>query len=249
MACGLVLVKVMSRLRSAGLAGAMAGLLALAVALPLDTLVHDLAFRYVVSHEVRLLANGYTQLGTAWAAAGLLGALAIVAHRTADAGLYRVSLGGLAGVAVGSLALQAVKHVACRARPHLVDGWGVDEAEPRVAVPASSGTLGFFHWPCLRDSRYQGFPSGHATVAFAVAAALCQAVPPRRPLWLAVAGGVGVSRILLNAHFLSDVIGGGLLGWCGGRVGLWLVDHYLPFAARPAGIPARGEPGRGTPSA
>ena len=235
----------MSRLRFANLATITAGLLALTVALPLDAPLHDLTFRYVVSHEVRLVANGLTQLGTAWAAAGLLGSLAIVAHRTADPVLFRASLGGLAGVGLGGLTIQIVKHLACRARPRLVDGWGIDASGPRVAPPASTATFGFFHWPCLRDSRYQGFPSGHATVAFAVAATLCHAVPARRRLWFAIAGGIALSRILLNAHFLSDVIGAALLGWWAGRGGIRLVDHFVPLPASQASIPANGRAERG----
>lgn len=220
----------MLRLRGAsGRIGAIVCLVAVLAVIPLDVPLHDLAFRYVVSHEVRLVANGVSMLGTAWASAGLLGTLGVVAYRTADTGLLQASLGGLVGIVAGSLAIQVVKRVACRARPHLVDGWGVDVTGPPAATPAPPGAvLGFFYWPCLRDSRYQSFPSGHATVAFAVAAALTQAVPSRRRTWLAGAGGVGLSRVLLNAHFLSDVLGAAVLGWWAGRLGLRLVAAFVP---------------------
>jgi membrane-associated phospholipid phosphatase len=188
--------------------------LVVATALPIDPLVHDFTFRHVVSHEVRLLANGVTQLGTGWAAGGLLGALAVVGRRTGDAALVRASLGGLGGVALGSVAGQAVKQLACRGRPGLVDGWGVDAVGPAgQPIPGAADVPGFFHWPCFGDSRYHSFPSGHAAIAFAVAAALARAVPARRRVWLVVATAVAASRVLLNAHFLSDVLGGALLGW------------------------------------
>ena len=196
----------------------------LAAATPTDEILHDLVFRHVVSHEARLLANGFTLLGaTEVASAGLL-ALAVFAHRTVDAPMWQAAVGGVAGVLLGGLSSQTVKHVACRARPRLVDGWGVGAATP----PDAPTRRGFFHWPCFGDRGYHGFPSGHATTAFAVAAALAGWAPPRRRSWiLAAACGVGASRIVLNAHFLSDVLGGALLGWWSGEAGVRLVVRYL----------------------
>jgi membrane-associated phospholipid phosphatase len=241
--------------RAAGARTLIAGVIALVLTLPLDPILHRLAFRYVDSHGVRLLANGVTLLGTAWAGAGLLGGLALVAYRTADLDLWRASLGGLTGVAVANAAAHVVKQIACRARPRLVDGWGVDAvpvpgagASPPAPADADPGGPGFFHWPCLVDSRYHSFPSGHATTAFAVAAALARAAPGRRRVWLAVAGGIGASRVLLNAHFLSDVVGGAVVGWWGGHLGQRLADRFLPrrLASWPVG--AALKPGPGTQS-
>jgi membrane-associated phospholipid phosphatase len=220
----------------AGARALIVGLIALVFTVPLDPILHCLAFRYVNSHEVRLLANGVTLLGTAWAGAGLLGGLALAAYRTADVDLWRAGLGGLAGIAVANAAGHLVKQVACRARPRLVDGWGVDAVPPpgAGASPPSSelealgGFAGFFHWPCLVDTRFHGFPSGHATTAFAMAAALSRAAPGRRRVWLAVAAGIGASRVLLNAHFLSDVIGGAVIGWWGGGLGQRVAERLLP---------------------
>jgi membrane-associated phospholipid phosphatase len=227
----------MPRLGRGARVGTVVMLVALLAALPLDTALHDLTFRYVVSHDVRLVANGFTRLGTAWAAAGVLGGLAAMARWTADTPLLRATLGGLIGIAVGSAAIQVVKHVACRARPHFVEGWGVDAVSPAngPAPPFSGG--GFFHWPCFADSRYHSFPSGHTTVAFAVAAALSQVVPTRRRLWIAVAVGVGLSRVVLNAHFLSDIVGGALLGWWAGYLGVVVATRLAPLpATAPAAV-------------
>jgi membrane-associated phospholipid phosphatase len=106
--------------------------------------------------------------------------------------------------------------------------------------------VGFFHWPCVRDSRYHSFPSGHAATAFAVAAALSQAVPGRRRAWLAIAGSVGLSRILLNAHFLSDVLGGALVGWWAGEAGVRLATRFVSWRRRAtAGVDGAGTEGRG----
>ena len=204
-----------------------AAVLALAVlsaAGPADEMLHDFVFRHLVSHEVRMLANGLTLLGTTEVAtAGLIG-LAVAGYRTADAPMWQAAVGGVAGVLLAGLTIQVAKHIACRARPRLVDGWGVGAATP----PDSPALRGFFHWPCFGESGYHGFPSGHAATAFATAAALTGWVPSRRRGWLlAVASAVGASRIALNAHFLSDVLGGGLFGWWSGEVGLFLVSRYV----------------------
>ncbi|HSE94930.1 MAG TPA: phosphatase PAP2 family protein [Methylomirabilota bacterium] len=202
----------------------------LAALLPVDEAVHDFIFRHAVSHEVRLAANGFTLLGTTWAGAGLLGVLAVGGYRTGDVALWRAGVGGLAGLALGGLTVQVVKYVVCRARPRLVEGWGVGPS----TRPDDSAAIGFFHWPCLGRRNLNSFPSGHATTAFTVAVALTAVAPGRRRLWLGVASGIGVSRVALNAHFLSDVVGGGLIGWWAGQVGLDLVARLDRRTRRPS---------------
>jgi membrane-associated phospholipid phosphatase len=225
-----------TRLGRAGLIQAAVLLLVVVTtATPLDEWIQDLVFRYVVGHEGRLLSNGVTELGTSEVGAALLGGLGVLAYWTADPALWRTSLGGLAGLAVGGGAAQLLKHATCRARPRLVEGWGVGDPEP----PDRPDRRGFFHWPCFARWRYHSFPSGHANTAFTVAAALSAAVPGRRWLWLAVAGGVGFSRVILNAHFVGDVVAGGLLGWWGGQVGLAIADRWLPALPGRRGRPLR----------
>ncbi|HUN55392.1 MAG TPA: phosphatase PAP2 family protein [Smithella sp.] len=59
---------------------------------------------------------------------------------------------------------------------------------------------------------WTSFPSGHAQTAFALATA-ATILKPRLgiPLFV-IAGVVGISRIILNAHYLSDVIAGAGIG-------------------------------------
>ena len=210
----------------------------LAAATPTDEMLQDFVFRYVVSHEARLFANGFTLLGTAEVATVGLVALAAVAHQAVDGPMWQAAVGGIAGVLLAGLSTQVVKHVACRARPRLVDGWGVGASTP----PDAPTRRGFFHWPCFGEGRYHGFPSGHAATAFAVAAALASWAPRRRGWILAAASGVGASRVLLNAHFLSDVLGGALGGWWAGEVGVRLVLRYVAprWRARMPGRVPRG---------
>ena len=56
------------------------------------------------------------------------------------------------------------------------------------------------------------FPSDHATLAFAVAAALVGAGARRGWVFLIAAAILSASRIYVGTHYLSDVIGGALTG-------------------------------------
>lgn len=65
----------------------------------------------------------------------------------------------------------------------------------------------------------QSFPSGHATQAFAVASVIAADYPE---WWVQVvsygaAGVVGLARIEQNAHFMSDVVAGAIIGTVVGR--------------------------------
>ncbi len=57
-----------------------------------------------------------------------------------------------------------------------------------------------------------GSPSSHAAVAFGAAGVLIHLFPRARWVWLALAAGCAITRVLARAHFLSDVVGGAILG-------------------------------------
>jgi undecaprenyl-diphosphatase len=92
--------------------------------------------------------------------------------------------------------------------------------------------------------RNPSFPSGHAanTTALIVSAVLvvwCVADPSRRTrMWVSIGGAVivtamGLTRLVLNVHWLSDV----LAGWCiGAAVGLAVSGLLL--AVRPLNLDA-----------
>lgn len=92
-----------------------------------------------------------------------------------------------------SLAVQILKHLIGRPRPWLSDQ-GIVHLRPSLV------------------NGYDSFPSGHAVSAFAVAVVLARFYPRGRWLFYGLAILVGISRLYLDIHYTSDVIGGAVLG-------------------------------------
>jgi membrane-associated phospholipid phosphatase len=78
-------------------------------------------------------------------------------------------------------------------------------ARPHTGLP------GEFHGPTM-NSKFFGFPSGHATSAFAPAAAVAVAAPVVGVPCLIFASSVSWSRMQLNRHRPLDVMTGAALG-------------------------------------
>jgi membrane-associated phospholipid phosphatase len=68
------------------------------------------------------------------------------------------------------------------------------------------------------------FPSGHSAAAFAGAWLLRRHYPRLAPLWYAIAGMVGFSRIYLGAHYPGDVLSGALSGTAIAEAARWVID-------------------------
>lgn len=113
----------------------------------------------------------------------------------------------VASAALAGLASEAIKLLVRRERPGPHDGAYVFRAF--IDDPWKTGGL--------------GFPSGHAAVAFGAAFALARCFPRSRWVWLLLAAGCGYTRLAAQAHFLSDVAGGLLVGWAAAL----LVDRTL----------------------
>jgi len=73
-----------------------------------------------------------------------------------------------------------------------------------------------------------GYPSGHTTVAFAVATLVAGSLPRRwRGVPYCLATIVAVSRLFFGAHLPLDVVGGAALGICIGTLGRFLLNEAL----------------------
>ncbi len=66
--------------------------------------------------------------------------------------------------------------------------------------------------PFAYDDLYSSFPSGHSAAVGAFFGAFSMLAPRLRPLFLAGALTIGVSRVIVGAHYPSDVAAGLLLG-------------------------------------
>jgi len=75
------------------------------------------------------------------------------------------------------------------------------------------------------------FPSGHATIAWAMAVVLSHKEPKLRWVLYVLAFFISLSRIYVGKHYPSDIIVGGLVGWGIGR-GSLMVGHYLKKTRR-----------------
>jgi undecaprenyl-diphosphatase len=116
-------------------------------------------------------------------------------------------------IALPSLVVTILKRVIGRARPFV--GGHIDP---------------FLYMPPIWRPDYASMPSGHATAAFAAAAAAGLLWPRLRIPMLAYALLIAVSRVVLDAHYLSDVIAGAAAG----TVGALVVHDW--FAARRLGF-------------
>jgi membrane-associated phospholipid phosphatase len=65
--------------------------------------------------------------------------------------------------------------------------------------------------PFTFRAAWNAMPSGHATTAMTLAFILSCLWARGRPLWLALGILLAISRIMVNAHYLSDTLGGAAL--------------------------------------
>lgn len=73
---------------------------------------------------------------------------------------------------------------------------------------------------------FQSFPSGHSQVVFTVTFLVGYKVPWLRWPLLIFALAISSTRVIRNAHFLSDVVGGVLVAWVGYHLAQWILEKY-----------------------
>jgi len=123
-----------------------------------------------------------------------------------------------AAIALPGLFFTILKRLIGRSRP-FVDGVDVWAYHPLSWAP-----------------KYASFPSGHTVNVFAVLVALGAMFPQARGLLWIYAIMIGLSRVVIWAHYPSDVIAGAVVGAVGALlVRDWFAARGLGFLVRPDG--------------
>jgi membrane-associated phospholipid phosphatase len=110
-------------------------------------------------------------------------------------GPIRVLAAIFIAVAAAGLADDVLKIIFGRARPYL---W----------LAGDNSGFGFFRY----GAKFASFPSGHTTTSVAAALAFSTILPRGKPVFLVAALLIAISRMVLESHYLSDVIAGAVLG-------------------------------------
>jgi len=115
------------------------------------------------------------------------------------------------GIALSGIAANLIKIIVCRARPVL---W-FDEH-----------LFGFRLFAFDTDYQWNSFPSGHATTGAALA--VTGRLVWRKGAWLFTIVGIAIaaSRIVITAHYFSDVVIGAALGVLFAWVAQRLIGRY-----------------------
>lgn len=123
---------------------------------------------------------------------------------------YTVPFAVFVAIVATTVALTGSRIGAARVVAAVIAGWGAFSLLKRVFLRAR---------PEFADHLVGGYsiPSGHATMAFALATALLLVEPRLRTWWgFGILGAYAVltaaSRVVLGVHFLTDVVAGALLG-------------------------------------
>ena len=143
--------------------------------------------RWKAPRCIRVWMLFVTRLGDGW----LWYALGLLVLAAGGAQRFRaVGTAGIASVAA-ILLFRLLKKVSKRQRPC--------QLEPHC-------------WAMLSPPDEYSFPSGHTMTAFAITIAVAHFYPECLGCLLFVAVSIGVSRIILGMHFLTDVLVGAAIG-------------------------------------
>ncbi|MGC9317397.1 MAG: phosphatase PAP2 family protein [Armatimonadota bacterium] len=192
-------------------------LIALTLLLTAVTMVYVDPIRWPLEADVlqRPVVDGMVAVGRylgSWELAPALLAVALIAagHRW-----RRLLLTTVVGYAVQTGATEVLKQVVGRPRPRQMD------------APTA-----FFGW----SDAYHSFPSGHASFAFLFATIIGVYFPRIRWPAYSYAVFVSLTRVIADAHYVSDVLFGALIGILSG----FLVLQWWPPSRSRGGVTAEG---------
>ena len=107
---------------------------------------------------------------------------------------------------------QLLKHVVGRARPN---------------HSSFEGSVGFDFLNF--DSGFHSFPSGHASTIFVVALVFSFFIPKLKYFFILFACLIGFSRVVVGAHFFTDVIGGAIISYIGYKLSVIFLEKKFPI--------------------
>jgi PAP2 superfamily len=116
--------------------------------------------------------------------------------------------------------------------PHLLKSVFDQERPDRLTI------RGHLHGVPLSGKPYDAFPSGHAIHVGALASAATVLPPARRNVIWSVGAGLVLTRIVLLAHWTSDVVAGVAIGALTER----LLRHWTGYASRQPDISPTATP-------
>jgi membrane-associated phospholipid phosphatase len=148
-----------------------------------------------------------------------------VSHREAVVGraktAWRLFLYFFLTIGSASAFVHLLKAIIGRARPEMFVELGAYSL-----TPWTGGTV------------FESFPSGHSAAVGSFFGAFAMLIPRFRPLFLAGALLIGVSRVIVGAHYPSDVAAGLLVGlWCAVMMAFVFARWKLLFRLDAAGWP------------
>lgn len=121
--------------------------------------------------------------------------LATSSHASRIRTIWRLLLYFFLTIGTASILVHLLKFVIGRARPELLMDMGAYSLTPFTG-----------------DNLYESFPSGHSAAAGSFFGAFLMLIPRFRVVFIGLALVIGVSRVIVGAHYPSDVAAGLLLG-------------------------------------
>ena len=109
------------------------------------------------------------------------------------------------------LVTQLLKHIIGRPRPNYVDF-------------DTGASFNFFS----TDASFHSFPSGHSSTIFAIALILSLLIPGLRVFFLLLGFVVALSRVVVGAHYTTDIVAGGLVAIILYKVFLVFLEKRYP---------------------
>lgn len=128
-------------------------------------------------------------------------------------------------VALSGLSVNLMKRIIGRARPVYYEEWGI------------------FGFSPFSGSRFESFPSGHATTVGALFMTLALLMPRHRLLFLVLAIWFSMTRVMVSAHYPSDILAGTVYGaWFTLMMAIVFSRYRIVFKIAPDGSPIPRQP-------